>query len=312
MPWFLYVIVGAIFVSMLGTLYLFGNRYRPPYIARAGKFGMFCAGVALMVLGRRARGRLVYGAHVQRDDASEGATRGSGRMLRLTSRIRILVLDRLREKVLNQHWREQACRQEFFYNAFKALTFNGIDGDYAEFGCGSGMSFAMAYHESRRHGHQAKLWAFDSFQGLPASGDERDQHPMWQEGNMTTSLDRFHGNCALNGIPREAYKVVQGFYEHTLTARSPDAEPRNIALAYVDCDLYSSAKTALQFLEPRLKHGMIVAFDDYFCWSASQIAGERRAMLEVLAHHSRWALVPFFPFGWHGNSFVVEDRRIVG
>jgi hypothetical protein len=25
-----------------------------------------------------------------------------------------------------------------------------------------------------------------------------------------------------------------------------------------------------------------------------------------------YALVPFFQFGWHGNSFVVEDRRIVG
>ena len=234
-------------------------------------------------------------------------------MLRLRIRIKNLVLDRLRDKVLFQpSWREKTCRQEFFYNAFKALAFNGIDGDYAEFGCWGGMTFALAYHESRRHQHQAKLWAFDSFQGLPASRDERDQHPIWKEGIMGTSLDAFHGICASKGIPKEAYKVVQGFYEHSLTMLSPDDEPWNIALAYVDCDLYSSTKTVLQFLEPRLKHGMIVAFDDYFCWSPSQIAGERRAMLELLARHTRWALVPFFPFGWHGNSFVVEDRRIAG
>lgn len=233
-------------------------------------------------------------------------------MLRLRIRIKNLVLD-LRDKVLFQpSWREKTCRQEFFYNAFNALAFNGIDGDYAEFGCWGGMTFALAYHESRRHQHQAKLWAFDSFQGLPASRDERDQHPMWKEGILATSLDAFHGICASKGIPKEAYKVVQGFYEHSLTMLSPDDEPRNIALAYVDCDLYSSTKTVLQFLEPRLKHGMIVAFDDYFCWSPSQIAGERRAMLELLARHTRWALVPFFPFGWHGNSFVVEDRRIAG
>jgi hypothetical protein len=90
-------------------------------------------------------------------------------MLRLRIRIKNLVLDRLRDQVLFQpSWREKTCRQEFFYNAFKALAFNGIDGDYAEFGCWGGMTFALAYHESRRHQHQAKLWAFDSFAGLPA------------------------------------------------------------------------------------------------------------------------------------------------
>jgi hypothetical protein len=231
-------------------------------------------------------------------------------MSRLRTRFKNLVLEQLRRALFEPAWREEVTRQEFFHNAFTALSFNGIDGDYAEFGCGL-ITFALAYHESRRHQRKRKLWAFDSFQGLPASRDERDQHPIWKEGFMATSVDAFHEICASNGIPKEAYTVVQGFYEHSLTTLSPDDEPRNIALAYVDCDLYSSTKAVLQFLEPRLKHGMIVAFDDYFCWSPSQIAGERRAMLEVLAHHSRWALVPYLPFGWHGNSFVVEDRRIV-
>jgi hypothetical protein len=31
------------------------------------------------------------------------------------------------------------------------------------------------------------------------------------------------------------------------------------------------------------KHGMIVAFDDYFCCSATQISGERRAFVEFVA-----------------------------
>jgi hypothetical protein len=138
-----------------------------------------------------------------------------------------------------------------------------------------------------------------------------DEHPIWKEGGMATSLDEFHAICASNRIPRDAYSVVPGFYDQTLTKLPPGAAPNNIALAYVDCDLYSSARTVLQFLMPRLKHGMIVAFDDYFCWSASQISGERRAMLEFLASDSRWALLPYMQFGWHGNSFVVEDKRIV-
>ena len=60
--------------------------------------------------------------------------------------------------------RERGCRQEFFYNAFRALKFNGIAGDYLEFGCWGGRTFALAYHEACRHGHGVRFWAFDSFE----------------------------------------------------------------------------------------------------------------------------------------------------
>jgi len=207
---------------------------------------------------------------------------------------------------------ERKGRQEFFYNAFKALSFNGIDGDYAEFGCWGGTTFALAYHESRRHHHKARLWAFDSFQGLPPPKELGDAHPKWKEGRMATPLEEFNAICASNGIPSEAYRVVPGFYDQTLTILSSKDGPTNIALAYVDCDMYSSSKTVLQFLRPRLKHGMLIAFDDYFCWSATQISGERKAMLEFFADDSRWTLVPYMQFGWHGNSFLVEDKKIIG
>lgn len=207
---------------------------------------------------------------------------------------------------------EQVWRQQFFYNAFRALAFNGITGDYAEFGCWGGMTFAMAYGESRRQKHRAHLWAFDSFQGLPPTEGPRDEHPIWQAGTLKTSLDEFHGLCAQRGVPRADYSVVPGFYQETLDHMAADAAPRDIALAYVDCDLYSSTRSVLAFLMPRLKHGMLIAFDDYFCWTATQISGERRAMEEALGDHPRWQLVPYVQFGWHGQSFVVEDRQISG
>lgn len=55
--------------------------------------------------------------------------------------------------IFDQRVQEQAWRQQFFYNAFRALSFNGIDGDYAEFGCWGGLTFSMAYGESRKHRH---------------------------------------------------------------------------------------------------------------------------------------------------------------
>ena len=206
--------------------------------------------------------------------------------------------------------RERLCRQEFFYNAFKALSFNGIDGDYLEFGCNGGMTFALAHREARRHAHGARLWAFDSFQGLPAPKGDKDDHPMWVEHTLATDLSRFHQLCSANGIHRSSYEVVPGFYENTLPAMGSQEGPEDIALVFVDCDLYSSTKDVLEFLLPRLKHGMIIGFDDYHCWSADQLSGERQAMLELFQGEMRWRLVPFMRFGWHGESFIVEDSAL--
>jgi hypothetical protein len=60
-----------------------------------------------------------------------------------------------------------------------------------------------------------------------------------------------------------------------------------------------------------MKHGMIIAFDDYYCWSATQISGERMAMLEFFSENPEWVLSPYMQFGWHGQSFVVESRNLV-
>jgi O-methyltransferase len=213
--------------------------------------------------------------------------------------------------IFDVHVQERAWKQQFFYNAFRALWYNRIDGDYAEFGCWSGSSFWLAHLESRKHGHAARLWAFDSFQGLPAAESARDEHPNWAKGDMSMSVDEFHQACARDGVPRSAYEVVPGFYHDTLDRMAATDRPVNIALAFIDCDMYSSTRSVLGFLMPRLKHGMIIAFDDYFCWTPTQPSGERRAMVEFFGEHPRWNLLPFMNFGWHGQSFVVEDKTLL-
>jgi O-methyltransferase len=201
---------------------------------------------------------------------------------------------------------EILARQDFFFKAFKAIAFNGISGDYAEFGCYDGGTFAMAYKEIKRHKCNGRLWAFDSFQGLPPPEGDKDRHPQWSEGRMGVSLEKFRAKCKSRGIPASRYSVVPGFYNETLPNLSPADAPDNICLAYIDCDLYSSTKSVLEFLKPRLKHGMIIAFDDYFCWSESQISGERRALLEVFADIEDFQLTPYIQFNWAGNSYLVE------
>jgi len=55
-------------------------------------------------------------------------------------------------------------RREFFRRAFITLGFNGIEGDYAEFGCHSGRTFNLAY--------------------LPRAKGPEDSHPFWVEGTL--------------------------------------------------------------------------------------------------------------------------------
>ena len=207
---------------------------------------------------------------------------------------------------------EAEHRREFMRRAIYALNFNDISGDYAEFGSHGGTTFAMAYGEIRRGRRARKLWAFDSFAGLPEQTSEEDYHPRWKKGKMATSLDGFKDHCRRNRIPDDAYETISGFYHDTLSVDDDSgiALPTDIALAYVDCDLHSSTEFVLEFLQSRLKHGMIIAFDDYFCFSDRTISGERKAFLDVFGKDERFQFLPYVQFGWHGMSFILEERKL--
>lgn len=234
----------------------------------------------------------------------------SGLLSRLYGKLRRLNRHLYRS---DRRFAEEDHRREFMRRAFHALSFNGISGDYAEFGSHGGTTFALAHAEIQHWKRPRMMWAFDSFQGLPDQQQEEDYHPGWKKGKMSTSLDSFHQVCRRRGIENDQYRVVAGYYGDTLAGRAPDDPdlPSDIALAYIDCDLYSSTRTVLEFLEPRLKQGMIIAFDDYFCFSDRTLAGERKAMLDIFHPDSDYALCPYVQFGWHGLSFVVEENQLL-
>jgi|SRR2546422_34674 len=211
-------------------------------------------------------------------------------------------------RMRSERWyTEIADRRMFLNHAFECIAFNEITGDYAEFGCWSAITFPLAYHATRRAKVNRMLWAFDSFAGLPESTDPRDAHPKWSPHTMSMSIEDFHRVLAERGVPRSAYRVVAGYYEQTLLADAAGM-PGDIALAYIDCDMYSSTHTVLRFLEPRLKHGMILALDDYFCCSASRPPGEKLALEQFFAKHQGWRLVPYIQYGWGGMSFMLERQ----
>lgn len=220
------------------------------------------------------------------------------------------VLLRERHRVNAEEW---ARKEEFFRRAFRLLAINGISGDYVEFGVGWGHCFTRAYHCACRSEHPARLWAFDSFEGMPASDDPRDSHPDWLAGNFATSLDRFLDRCKRGGVPRGRFEVVPGFFRDSLAPSSPGYHrlPEDIAFAYVAGATYTSAKSVLNFLSPRLKHGMILAFDTYFCVPSKALAGERLAFLELQREVPQFNFLPYIQFGRSGISFIVESQSLL-
>lgn len=202
--------------------------------------------------------------------------------------------------------------REMIRKAFTTLSDNHISGDYAEFGCGN-YTFFQAYQESRKVKFNCTMWAFDSFRGLPAPSGAEDQHPHWIEGAYTTKVDDFRRSCKKTGMLDSEYNIVEGFFEETLMPKQiPGAAklPESIAFAYIDCDMYSSTKTVLSFLALRIKHGTILAFDDYFCYSSTALAGERLACAEFLQEHPNFHLSPYSRFHCNGMSFIVEDKKL--
>ncbi len=202
---------------------------------------------------------------------------------------------------------EMPQRKELFRRAFHYLAFNQIAGDYAEFGCFGAMTFRMAWGAGRVTDYPGHFWGFDSFAGLPETNEPGDRHPRWTAQWLAMSEEAFTQACIGAGIPGDRFSVVPGYYETSLRSATTTSRPERISFAYVDCDLYSSTLDVLSFLESRLVPGAVISFDDWFCYSPLGPSGERLAALEHFAD-SKWSLVPFVQYGWHGMSFLVEDR----
>jgi hypothetical protein len=122
-----------------------------------------------------------------------------------------------------------------------------IDGHYLEFGVFTGGTIRyIARCISNRTIH-----GFDSFEGLPEpwSGFGLGGKSFDVEGH----LPRVPDNVALH----------RGYFDRSLPPWLND-HPGPVAFIHIDCDLYSSTKTILDLLAPRLVNGTVILFDEYF------------------------------------------------
>ena len=152
-------------------------------------------------------------------------------------------------------------KNELLTRAFKAADVTG-NRLICEFGVFMGASVNhLAKMTSQR------IFGFDSFEGLPEGWLD-----VWEPGAF-----------AVPKLPnvRKNVTLVKGWFNETLPGFLKE-NPGDVGFLHVDSDLYSSAKTIFDLLEPRLKPGAVIVFDEYFNYPEWQ-EGEHKAFTEFLA-----------------------------
>jgi O-methyltransferase len=176
-------------------------------------------------------------------------------------------------------------------------------GDYLEFGVCYGTSmFCMFETLKEQHIKNVRLFGFDSFEGLPASV-ANDSTNNWEPGEFACSLEFTSKNLTEKGIDWDRTNLIKGWYSETLTddlKKKYDIKKASIIM--VDCDLYSSAKEALNFCAPIIKDMSIIFFDD---WAEEEI-GEKKAFNEFLKENTKFQVEELGSYRPAGKIFMLQ------
>ncbi len=193
------------------------------------------------------RGRSVY----------DGYRRGAG-----------IVRRDLRERIMSDplYWEAVAVaddrsivQAENRFNIFLLMRFflSRIPvGHIVEFGTyRGGNAIFMAYLAQRLHPGM-KVYALDTFEGMPETDNTRDSH---HQGDFAdVDLDELQAYVDSHQLDNLVF--VKGRFEDT--AEKVLEEAGRVALAHIDCDIYSAVAYAYDAVKGHMVEGGYLVFDD--------------------------------------------------
>ena len=210
------------------------------------------------------------------------------------------------------------ARWSAFRRAVDFVTSQQVPGDIVEFGVFAGASLALLAHAEASSGAEAsrRVIGFDSFLGLPPTAD---RHGFCQEGAFRVNR-WWHPTLPIGAAvtPQATMELFQrcglrepaihvGSFDWTVPRAVPQSIPQT-AIVHVDCDLYESAKTALDGIAPALQEGTVLLFDDWFMYGGNPGRGEARALREFLQTHPQWAVQDYGSYGVFAKAFLLYQR----
>lgn len=135
-----------------------------------------------------------------------------------------------------------------------AATTSTVPGDMAELGCYRGGS-ALVLADLNPN---KPLHLFDTFTGLPFT-----EMPRYNPTNHDLSEGRFA--CQESEVRALLGDRNVLFHPGIFPQSALGLESLQFSFVHVDCDIYLSAKAAIDWFWPRLNRGGIMFFDDYSC-----------------------------------------------
>jgi O-methyltransferase len=198
--------------------------------------------------------------------------------------------------------------------SFAHTSANGVTGDYLEFGVFKGASLLHAQKlAATLNLNQMRFIGFDSFQGLPPEPDQ--QKDVFYEGQYSCGEDQVRTWLSQHGADWTRLMLVPGFFDESLTIeKKTDLGLKKCAVAMLDCDIYSSTKVALTWIDDVIAPGSIVILDDWYAYGddeRSWLDGQKRAMKEHETS-SRWVFGELFSYanGMRGGlGFICERAK---
>jgi Macrocin-O-methyltransferase (TylF) len=155
-----------------------------------------------------------------------------------------------------------------------------------EFGTSDGYAFTKMLYATKYLAMEDRVLVhtFDSFKGMPASVDARDEDLIagdsWVQGQFRGRYEELKAYCERR---YKNFQIHKGEFATSLTEEFLGSLKTYLPiLVWIDCDYYSSARTVFEKLIFSLPNGCVVYFDEYEQLNfGSRFTGEARLVYEI-------------------------------
>ena len=173
-----------------------------------------------------------------------------------------------------------------------------LEGDIIELGSYKGGNVIMIAKFLKQIGSKKKVYACDTFCGIPE-----------EDSNVKDIADMgYFSDTNLDAVKKKLkkydvfnVKLVIGDFRNTL----PNLDKEKFSLVFIDCNIFSSAKLAINFSYPRLvKDGVLFSH----CYGApkgkgsTSLWGETYAVKEYLSNKLEKIVIESIPFMQKGHN----------
>jgi O-methyltransferase len=156
------------------------------------------------------------------------------------------------------------ARLDNLQDCIRQVLHEGVPGDLIETGVWRGGAVIFMRGALEAYGDPARrVWAADSFAGLPKPDAERcpadggDLH--WTREQLAIPLEEVKRNFERYGLLDDRVSFLVGWFSETL----PRAPIERLAVLRLDGDMYESTLDALRPLYPKLSRGGFAIIDDF-------------------------------------------------